>query len=81
MPDDDLTARRAWVERWRLAGRELERRRTRDLAGLREADAAAITRELLSMWRPGPQRSSGSGLVEQQRVFQASHRRRIGAQR
>jgi hypothetical protein len=64
---------------WRRAGEELERRRAEALAGLGDAEAREITRELLSMWRPDDSARAESGLVEQQRVFHAWHRRHLGA--
>jgi hypothetical protein len=53
----------AVVERWRLAGLALEAMRRRELRELTDAEA------LLDLLRYLPRRESGSGLVEQQRLF------------
>lgn len=78
---DELSGRRAWLDRWRCAREELERQRTRDLSVLGEGQAREVTRELLSMWRPDPSPRAVSGLVEQQRMFGAFNARRPGRAR
>jgi len=65
--DADL---KRWAETWERAGRELARIRREELARMTDEQAKAAALDLLSMPLPKdlPPRS-GSGLVEQQRLF------------
>ena len=59
---------RAYANAWRRAGPELEKERLRALRLLSEEEAAQRFASLLSSTESYPLRS-GSGLVEQQRIF------------
>lgn len=59
---------KAYVRFWATAEAELEAERLRDLRELTEAESARRFMRLLQMPGPYPLRS-GSGLVEQQRIF------------
>ncbi len=72
--DDDRTTTEAdenarrWMQQWRVAAKELPLRKAAELAALTDEQALAATEALLSLATPPPER--GSGLVEQQRLFQ-----------
>ncbi len=65
---DSREAMRAWVERWRVAGPELERVRQAELRAVDTVAAVAALDGLSWVLRehsPAP----SSGLVDQQRLF------------
>lgn len=73
MSDNDPKARsqtdaQDYVRAWHRAGAELDRQRLQDLRQLSETEAARRFARLLSQPLPYPLRE-GSGLVEQQRIF------------
>lgn len=69
MSDRDEDVKR-WIEIWREAGSTLEAQRRRDLEALTDDDVRRAVADLFSMSLPEdlPPRT-GSGLVEQQRLF------------
>jgi hypothetical protein len=67
---------RAFVVRWAETGRVLAEERAARLGALDDDTARAMTRDLFRSWRSPYEASTTSGLVEQQRLFQALRRRR-----
>lgn len=64
--------KRRWIEGWKIAGRELEELKTRELRSMTEAQAGAVSDSLLQglvFPQPPSWRDSYSGLVDQQRIF------------
>jgi hypothetical protein len=73
----DLETQKAWARQWREAGEALERVRRAELRRLTPARALAASNDLLSLRTRlplPPERRTGSGLVEQQRLLQRGRR-------
>lgn len=72
LPDDspdELARLREFVNRWKIAGPELERIRLAKLESLSDEDARRMFLDLLSHWKPSTRDRQGEELVAQQRVF------------
>jgi hypothetical protein len=59
----------AVIEQWRCAGAALADVRRQELRDMTDDEAATAVEQLLDLMRHLPPKRSGSGLVEQQRLF------------
>jgi hypothetical protein len=66
---DEIARLREFVDRWKVAGPELERIRLEKLETLSDEDARRMFLDLLSHWKPSTRDRQGEELVAQQRVF------------
>ena len=62
------------IEQWRAAGPALADARRRELREMTDAQALVAAEQLLDLLRHLPPKRTGSGLVEQQRLFARSPR-------
>lgn len=67
----DRGSLQAFLDRWTHASASLEEERRLFLQCLDDLSAARMSRDLLELWRPRSESVPTSGLVEQQRLFQA----------
>jgi hypothetical protein len=72
LPDtspDEMARLREFVDRWKIAGPELQRIRLAKLESLSDEEARRMVLDLLSHWKPSTRDRQGEELVAQQRVF------------
>ena len=73
----DITAARAFVQRWADAGPALEEQRCLELQQLDDETARRMTLDLFRLWRPREVDDLGVGLLEQQRLFAKLRQREV----
>ena len=67
---------RAFLDRWAAVGQPLADERAARLSALDDETARGMTRDLFELHHSAQSPTTTSGLVEQQHLFQALHRRR-----